>query len=114
MVLMLVGVLNWLMWFFVYTYQGFRQMKIGPIVGTRTWGGVAGMDSSTALIDGTTLALPVVGVYFNVGGFELENRGVVPDIVVTISPQVCREFLAFVMRLLIDPCHMASCEEHNV
>jgi tricorn protease len=63
-------------------------MKIGPIVGTRTWGGVAGMDYADTLIDGTALALPVVGIFFSQGGYLLENRGVTPDIIVNISPQV--------------------------
>lgn len=55
---------------------------MGIIVGTRTWGGVVGMKSHV-MADGTCLSLPIAGYYTNMeGGFEVENKGVTPDITV--------------------------------
>ena len=41
-----------------------------------------------SLVDGTNLGLPVMGIFMNDVGYQLENSGVTPDIEVTISPQV--------------------------
>ncbi len=35
----------------IFTH-GFKMLKLGPVVGTRTWGGVIGMDITLPLVDG--------------------------------------------------------------
>ena len=38
-----------------------RALDIGPVVGTRTWGGVIGVDSRYQLVDGTAVTQPNLG-----------------------------------------------------
>lgn len=65
---------------------------IGPIVGTRTWGGVVGIDNKFSLIDGTGVTQPRYAFWFRGGqGFEVENYGVDPDIEVAFPPHAHRE-----------------------
>ena len=65
----------------------FRQLKLGPIVGKRTWGGVIGIDSRYKLVDGTTTTQPQYSIWFHHAGWSVENHGVEPDIFVEDSPQ---------------------------
>ncbi|MCC3271862.1 PDZ domain-containing protein [Arthrobacter zhangbolii] len=60
---------------------------IGPVIGTRTWGGVVGIDGRFNLVDGTTVNQPRYAYWFTGGvGWGVENRGVEPDIEVTFPP----------------------------
>ncbi|MDQ0756761.1 S41 family peptidase [Arthrobacter sp. B3I4] len=60
---------------------------IGPVIGTRTWGGVVGIDNRFALADGTGVTQPRYATWFGGGvGWGVENRGVEPDIEVTFPP----------------------------
>ncbi|QCB98129.1 peptidase S41 [Arthrobacter sp. PAMC25564] len=60
---------------------------IGPVIGTRTWGGVVGIDNRFALADGTGVTQPRYATWFSGGvGWGVENFGVVPDIEVTFPP----------------------------
>ncbi|CEA07861.1 hypothetical protein BN1051_01186 [Arthrobacter saudimassiliensis] len=60
---------------------------IGPVIGTRTWGGVVGIDNRFALADGTVVNQPRYAYWFSGGaGFGVENRGVEPDIEVAFPP----------------------------
>jgi len=60
---------------------------IGPVIGTRTWGGVVGIDNRFALADGTGVTQPRYATWFNGGiGWDVENRGVEPDIEVLFPP----------------------------
>lgn len=60
---------------------------IGPVVGTRTWGGVVGVDGRFDLADGTSVTQPRYAFWFTQGvGFGVENRGVEPDIEVPYPP----------------------------
>ena len=60
---------------------------IGPVIGTRTWGGVVGIDGRFALADGTGVTQPRYAYWFTGGiGFGVENRGVEPDIEVPYPP----------------------------
>ncbi|MET8753976.1 PDZ domain-containing protein [Streptomyces sp. NPDC004667] len=63
-----------------------RARGLGPVVGTRTWGGVRGMEVAHGLVDGTRLVHPRGAFWFVHGGWELENRGVEPDIAVVVAP----------------------------
>lgn len=60
---------------------------IGPVIGTRTWGGVVGIDSRFTLADGTGVTQPRYATWFGGGvGWNVENYGVAPDIEVTFPP----------------------------
>ncbi|UWX98280.1 PDZ domain-containing protein [Arthrobacter zhaoxinii] len=60
---------------------------IGPVVGTRTWGGVVGIDGRFNLVDGTAVNQPRYAFWFTGGvGWDVENRGVEPDIEVAFPP----------------------------
>ena len=66
---------------------GFRQRGLGPIVGTRTWGGVIGIDMRYHLVDGTSVTQPRYAFWFTDVGWSVENHGVDPDIEVAVTPQ---------------------------
>jgi tricorn protease len=60
---------------------------IGPVIGTRTWGGVVGIDNRFSLADGTGVTQPRYATWFSGGvGWGVENYGVTPDIEVTFPP----------------------------
>lgn len=60
---------------------------IGPVIGTRTWGGVVGIDNRFSLADGTGVTQPRYANWFGGGvGWSVENYGVDPDIEVTFPP----------------------------
>ncbi|WP_411376185.1 S41 family peptidase [Arthrobacter sp. MPF02] len=60
---------------------------IGPVIGTRTWGGVVGIDNRFSLADGTGVTQPRYANWFSGGvGWSVENHGVDPDIEVTFPP----------------------------
>jgi tricorn protease len=63
-----------------------RSLGLGPVVGTRTWGGVIGFTDLHPLVDGTQLTIPQLAFSFNDYGWGVENYGVDPDVEVLISP----------------------------
>ncbi len=65
----------------------FRQMNIGPLVGTRTWGGLVGIWDYPGLIDGGVITAPRGGFYDVNGNWAVEDEGVPPDIRVDMLPQ---------------------------
>ncbi len=58
----------------------FRLRKIGPLVGTRTWGGLVGTLGIPATIDGGGITAPSLAFYNLKGEWDVENVGVAPDI----------------------------------
>jgi tricorn protease len=64
----------------------FRQDKIGPLVGTRTWGGLVGIGNYPSLLDGGFVMAPRAAIYGLHGEWEVENHGVAPDIEVENDP----------------------------
>ncbi|WP_309114870.1 PDZ domain-containing protein [Saccharothrix sp.] len=64
-----------------------KQLGIGPVVGTRTWGGVIGIDMRYDLVDGTVVTQPRYASWFEGAGWGVENHGVDPDVEVVITPQ---------------------------
>ena len=66
----------------------FRREKIGPIVGTRTWGGLVGIGNVVPLRDGGVVTAPGFGFWSTDNGGEwiVENRGVDPDFTVPQRP----------------------------
>ncbi|MET8407177.1 S41 family peptidase [Streptomyces sp. NPDC005195] len=64
-----------------------KALGIGPVVGTRTWGGVIGIDSRYRLVDGTLVTQPKYAFWLEGYGWGVENYGVDPDIEVVQTPQ---------------------------
>ncbi|RPF33393.1 S41 family peptidase [Streptomyces sp. TLI_185] len=64
-----------------------KALGIGPVVGTRTWGGVIGIDSRYRLVDGTLVTQPKYAFWLEGYGWDVENRGVDPDVEVVQRPQ---------------------------
>jgi len=65
----------------------FKRLKLGKVIGVRTWGGVIGINPKIRLIDGTTVTQPEFASWFDDVKFGIENYGVDPDLWVDISPQ---------------------------
>jgi tricorn protease len=64
----------------------FRQAKVGPLIGLRTWGGLIGMSGAPGLVDGGTLTVPTFRMYDVTGKWFPEGHGVEPDIPVVDDP----------------------------
>jgi tricorn protease len=64
-----------------------RALGIGPVVGTRTWGGVIGIDSRYRLVDETLVTQPKYAFWLEGYGWDVENHGVDPDVEVVQRPQ---------------------------
>jgi tricorn protease len=64
-----------------------KALGIGPVVGTRTWGGVIGIDSRYHLVDGTLVTQPKYAFWLEGYGWDVENHGVDPDVEVVHAPQ---------------------------
>jgi tricorn protease len=67
--------------------HGFKLMGIGPLVGTRTWGGVIGIWPRQLLVDGTETTQPEYSFWFRDVGWGVENHGTDPEIEVDNAPQ---------------------------
>ena len=67
--------------------NAFKRYGLGPVVGTRTWGGVVGIDGKYTLVDGTTTTQPKYSFWFDDAEWGVENYGVDPDHEVPIRPQ---------------------------
>jgi tricorn protease len=65
----------------------FRALEIGPLVGTRTWGGLVGIWDTPSLMDGGRITAPRGGFYDLNGEWAVENEGVAPDIEVEQTPR---------------------------
>jgi tricorn protease len=63
-----------------------RLLRLGPVVGARTWGGVIGFDNEHELIDGTQITVPRLAFWFEEYGWGVENHGVDPDVEIIMSP----------------------------
>ncbi|MFN3684337.1 MAG: S41 family peptidase, partial [Fimbriimonadaceae bacterium] len=68
----------------------FKLMKLGPLIGKRTWGGVIGIWPRNPLADGTITSQPEFSFWFVDVGWGVENYGTDPDIEVDILPQDVR------------------------
>jgi tricorn protease len=66
-------------------------MNLGPLVGTRTWGGVVGIWPRHALVDGSETTQPEFSFWFRDVGFGVENYGTDPTIEVDNAPQDARD-----------------------
>lgn len=64
----------------------FKLLKLGPVVGQRTWGGVVGMTGRHRLGDGTVITVPMNAAWFDAYGWSVENHGVTPDLEILRTP----------------------------
>lgn len=65
----------------------FRKRNLGPIVGTRTWGGLIGLSGNPSLVDGGAVQVPTFRIYDETGKWVVENEGVAPDVEVFDLPE---------------------------
>lgn len=63
----------------------FRKLRLGPLIGKRTWGGLVGTLGFPVLMDGGYVTAPNLAIWTE-EGFIVENEGVPPDIEVDITP----------------------------
>jgi len=64
----------------------FKLKKIGPLIGTRTWGGLIGISGAPSLIDGAGVTVPTFRMYYLNGTWFEEGHGVDPDFQVPENP----------------------------
>jgi tricorn protease len=70
----------------------FKKLGTGPLIGTRTWGGLIGIGGYPPLMDGGEVTAPRWGLYNpDTGEFDVENKGVSPDIEVDLDPALWRQ-----------------------
>jgi tricorn protease len=66
-------------------------MQIGPLIGKRTWGGLVASFPLPQLMDGGFVTAPDAAIFGLNGEWEVENRGVAPDIEVEMDPAAWRQ-----------------------
>jgi tricorn protease len=67
----------------------FRQAKLGPLIGKRTWGGLVGISGGAPLVDGGSVTAPEFGIFDRDNGLWIaENKGVDPDLDVDLRPDL--------------------------
>ena len=71
---------DWLPW-------AFQQAGLGPVVGTRTWGGLVGISWYPPLVDGGSITSASFGIMDLQGNWIVENEGVTPDVEVIPYPK---------------------------
>ncbi len=69
----------------------FKAKNIGPLVGTRTWGGLVGTWDTPRFIDGGRMVAPRGGFFDTNGQWAVEGVGVAPDIEVIQDPKLVME-----------------------
>jgi len=66
----------------------FKEKNIGPLVGTRTWGGLVGTWDTPPLIDGGRIVAPRGGFFDVNGDWAVEGEGIAPDVEVIQDPKL--------------------------
>ncbi|MGB9428541.1 MAG: S41 family peptidase [Gammaproteobacteria bacterium] len=65
----------------------FRKYGLGPLIGTRTWGGVRGIRGPWPLLDNGYITIPESTMYGLDSQWVIENHGVDPDMEVDDLPE---------------------------
>ena len=65
----------------------FRKLGLGPLIGTRTWGGLIGISGNPGLADGGMILVSTFRFLDTDGHWAVENEGVAPDIKVIDRPE---------------------------
>ena len=69
----------------------FHRAGVGKLIGKRTWGGLVGRAFAPELMDGGFVSAPSSGVWNpDKGEWEVENRGIQPDVEVEFDPEAVR------------------------
>ncbi|HKX00091.1 MAG TPA: S41 family peptidase [Bryobacteraceae bacterium] len=71
--------------------EGFRQLGLGKLIGTRTWGGEIWLTGSNVLSDRGIATAAELGVYGPDGKWLIEGHGVDPDMVIDNLPHATFE-----------------------
>ena len=58
----------------------FKKLGLGPLIGTRTWGGLIGISGNPSLADGGSILASTFRFMSTDGEWAVENEGVFPDI----------------------------------
>ena len=66
--------------------ESFQILGLGPVIGTRTWGGVIGIRADKPFVDGGMSTQPEFAWWERRRGWGLENEGVIPDVVLDNDP----------------------------
>ncbi len=70
----------------------FKRAGLGPLVGTRTWGGLVGIGGYPELMDGGSVTAPSIAVWnTDTSRWEVENAGIAPDVEVELDPALVRQ-----------------------
>lgn len=69
----------------LFPYQ-FKKLKMGTLIGTRSWGGVVGIRGSLPFIDGGDMRRPEFAPFDENGNWVIEGYGIDPDIVIDNDP----------------------------
>jgi tricorn protease len=69
----------------------FRTMKLGPLMGQKTWGGLIGYGYSPRFVDGGGMAVPSSAYVNERGEWDVEYVGVEPDIEVFDDPTLIQQ-----------------------
>jgi len=65
----------------------FKKLKLGQLIGTRTWGGLIGISGNPGLADGGSVLAATFRFMSTDGQWAVENEGVSPDIEVIDRPE---------------------------
>jgi tricorn protease len=71
--------------------EGIRRLKLGAVIGNRSWGGEIWLTSSNVLVDKGIATAAEFGVYGPEGIWLIEGHGVDPDIAVENAPHATFE-----------------------
>ena len=74
-----------------YLPYAFRELEIGPLLGTRTWGGLIGIFANPPFVDGGVMTVPHFRFVDVDNNWSVENEGVAPDIQVELDPVATNE-----------------------
>ena len=66
----------------------FRKLKLGPLIGTRTWGGLIGISGNPPLADNGILLAATFRFMDTDNRWAVENEGVAPDVEVLDLPEL--------------------------
>lgn len=66
----------------------FRKLRLGPLIGTRTWGGLIGISGNPSLADGGSILASTFRFMDTDNEWAVENEGVSPDIEVVDRPEL--------------------------
>jgi len=66
--------------------EAFKMFNLGTVIGMRTWGGVVGIRMDKPFVDGGVMSEPEYAWWDSISGWDLENRGSIPDIELDNTP----------------------------